>query len=628
MPHLIYWFDSSASDSNDCILLESIDFVCYEVGERAALDQIPKHIQEKLILGRERPEEDQRVMNYLGMLRTVLQSDSKSPFTVVPDYELLSVTFNTSNTTPLVPITENERAGIDTISSITVNTTCAMKEQKAADALLAMSTASNAAAHPPTAMPIVGDRISIWWANMKQFFDGCVIRIRRGFYLVHYDDSDEEWLPLDEVVFHIIPPTVDSASSPNSRQAAEDDEWIPSGTMKALHKKACTAITTMRQPYKKLKNEFNQVSEGNKSKTKKPLLKFHQQVGDTNMSKAKKSKLKCRKQQTLHSQGGSPIKKLSTSLASRSTSDGSIRPNLQPARDKKGLYTRPCGRHPEGYSWNGRKCVWVPSHFKVCKNKRKQTQSNDTRPTNKPAKPSHSSDSSARQNNCEDNDDESFLFAQSTNDENWWEQGEGGINRSSMPAAEQVSSERTQSAAALALQITDPVSEDVAEMDYPANLMTNLDKELQLYTNKTGVEATGRVHGLLQKLNRIDVPYSHINVSLIKPVKKLRKHPSLGNLAKSLIEKYQAAYYAELIGSWQRAVVCGDAVTAAEMLKGFYLNVVSSTNPISEALLEDHNLRSLLVKTSHLFHKSHLFCAELDALHGMIDRDIEMSAEI
>ena len=108
------------------------------------------------------------------------------------------------------------------------------------------------------------------------------------------------------------------------------------------------------------------------------------------------------------------------------------------------------------------------------------------------------------------------------------------------------------------------VSTDESPPVKPQKLMKDLEDCLPFDDSKTE-----RIRGLLEQLDTCDVAYEDVNKNIVVPIRKLKKHPVLGNLAKTLHSKYQRLYCRDLVNSWKNAVDRGDSTTAQEKFEEF-----------------------------------------------------------
>lgn len=226
MPYLLYWFDATTSlDPNDCVTLEPCaEFQTFAEGEALGLDQIPKHIQQTLLSTRgllARSADDQRVLDALGNMQTAVAAGAPLPFVrPLPDHELFTVIIPTTTTTTsdaatATPMTTNERPAV--VAAADTTPPEYQTPNNAVDGSIEMSArAAQSTKNGVVVMPVVGDRVSIYWEGMKQYYDGSVVSIRNvDFYKIHYDDNDEDWLPLREHTFRILPQRPPTATTDN-----------------------------------------------------------------------------------------------------------------------------------------------------------------------------------------------------------------------------------------------------------------------------------------------------------------------------------------------------------------------------------------------------------------------------
>ena len=145
--------------------------------------------------------------------------------------------------------------------------------------------------------------------------------------------------------------------------------------------------------------------------------------------------------------------------------------------------------------------------------------------------------------------------------------------------------------------------------------------------------AVEEVHTVLLTLNRAkaSVPRD-ITQSLYKPVRKLRKHPHLGELACSLIKKYRDAALGEMINDWSHAVAEKDTEGTKQKIQDLYASLTVGKKPLDldPALVERHNLRDLVLVTSIFFADEGVSLTELSTLEGLLGESdqLEDTAEV
>ena len=214
---------------------------------------------------------------------------------------------------------------------------------------------------------------------------------------------------------------------------------------------------------------------------------------------------------------------------SRVTEEGFIQPAVEIRRDKHGFWQRPRGREPKNYLWNRRKGVWVQMALELAPKR--------TSPYAVQAPPQKRAKEVT--NNNEDDGRNASPVTKFT------ETGQASAEaRSLLPPA--VSTDESSS----------PVK--------PQKLMKDLEDCLPFDDSKTE-----RIRGLLEQLDTCDVAFEDVNRNIVMPIRKLKKHPVLGNLAKTLHSKYQRLYCRDLVNSWKNAVDRGDSTTAQEKFEEF-----------------------------------------------------------
>ena len=202
MPYLLYWFDASLSENKPHITLEPRDnFVSYEDGQAAGYGDIPRHIQTKLLWNEERTKEEQIVLDSLRFMDRAKKSGAPA-FDTVPDHELFDV----------VPSEVSQKQNQN---SLMLGLNPRKKKH---------STDANFGGDGRREMPKQGDRIAVWWDGDGKYFAGTVAKVRQEFFLIHYDDSDTEWLPLADCDFKILPKDTEKSgwlqASPAKRHKA------------------------------------------------------------------------------------------------------------------------------------------------------------------------------------------------------------------------------------------------------------------------------------------------------------------------------------------------------------------------------------------------------------------------
>jgi len=184
--------DTSSDNTYSCITLETFGkFVSYEEGRARGYDQIPKHIQQKLIHEEALTDADQR---QLQALRTMVQAHDdadqggrKLPFGRPPPddelFTLVPVSALQQRPPPIVPTGNNNLNGTTTT--------------------IATATANDHGQHPqppPDGVPTIGTRVSVGYRHRHgatQRREGTVREHRGDFARIAFVDDDyDEWIPL------------------------------------------------------------------------------------------------------------------------------------------------------------------------------------------------------------------------------------------------------------------------------------------------------------------------------------------------------------------------------------------------------------------------------------------------
>ena len=569
LPYLVYWFDSPDKHIAECFSLErNSDFV--EKGDDDI--EIPKHIQNKLMDGEKLSDEDQRLMNGLRSMKKA--KEGEVPFLVPQDHELFKLVPTTSASPLYFPMPKQEETAV-------------------ANPKIEHAAATNTTSNGDRTVLSMGTRVSVFWEMDKEWYKGYIGNVRNEFYLICYDDDETEWLPLAEHKFKIL----DNGGIQG--EAEEDSCNAAAGTG--------TPFSTPNKKKKIRDEEMDWLPE--------------EEEGTTKLSK----KTAARK---------SPVKPSPQSLprqlknaAHRFTEDGFIKPVKTPRRNPKGFYDRPIGRAPSGFDWNRRKGLWAPI---LSSPKRKGSADFDQ--TIKPAKLSKSAvadDQSS--NNCgtrETDDESSFETLPKKAARSSSETLSGDMPLPTVAVNDESQASRIVSF--LSKDTADPQAATVKasnmNLNIAARLMDDLAKELVVAGLDTA--ATERCRKNLESLNKLDVPWSRVKTGLSKSIRKVRKHPILGGLAKALIKKWQKAYFVELVSQWKDAVDAGDVPAAIEKVKALYSHVEAQKNPLelTEDFIAEHDLRDRVRETWRLFDDKNVVCEELDALDDMIDLEVSPGA--
>jgi len=217
--------------------------------------------------------------------------------------------------------------------------------------------------------------------------------------------------------------------------------------------------------------------------------------------------------------------------------------------------------------------------------------------------------------------------------------------KSPPPEAGQTSAEKGSTDAAVAkpkLEVADDVKSETSNQENDISSNNNpeaaerdakkLQKLLPL-SKDADAEEVEQVRAVLLALNRAkaSVPRD-ISQSLYKPVRKLRKHPQLGELACSLIKKYRDAALGETINDWSQAISEKDTEGAQQKIKELYASLTGGKKPLDldQALVEQHSLRDLVLVTSMFFADEGVSLTELTTLEGLLGESdtLEDTAEV
>jgi len=255
----------------------------------------------------------------------------------------------------------------------------------------------------------------------------------------------------------------------------------------------------------------------------------------------------------------------------------------------------------------------------------------------------------------DDDDDDSWLgeTALATTKGNGCKEEEGAKKQpfkiprrmSPPPEAGQTSAEKGPTDAAVAkpnLEVAEGVKSETSNQENDSSSNNNPEaaerdaKKLQNLlplSKDADAEEVEQVRAVLLALNRAkaSVPRD-ISQSLYKPVRKLRKHPQLGELACSLIKKYRDAALGETINDWSQAIAEKDTEGAQQKIKELYASLTGGKKPLDldQALVEQHSLRDLVLVTSMFFADEGVSLTELTTLEGLLGESdtLEDTAEV
>ena len=554
-------------------------------------------------------------------------------------------------------------------------------------------------------MASIGSRVSVYWEGDKQYYSGYVSDIRNDFYFISYDDGQNEWLPLAEHQFRIL---------------AEEQSPLD-----ALKNKAVQKPTTPSTASRYLTDAARFGNDGCRQPRKAP-----QRLSNGLFQRPKGRAPTGYSWDTRRGVWQPPPP--SQTMASMSMVHTTpIKARKAPQRLSNGLFQRPKGRAPTGYSWDTRRGVWQPPppsqtmasmsmvHTTPMKGKRKDGGDDDSfEETKRPkgAKSNHMefADNGEDSDSSDDGDNEDSSYSSGSENPNWWEKKVNKPRpkaarlkfgrRSSKPGqatepkvsletvavhtahsdgkrkgdndfSEQskrtkvaqsnhwdfsgdeggsVSSFSSSSAKKLPPDATPakigqrtrtlekittlnmPVESVAVASEMPADhekvrdmqtsigqkVMDNLSTMLALESLDT--DATERCRKSLESLNTFDITLSCVKKELVESLRNLQKHPTLGDLSKTLIEKWQKSCIAELVGQWKESVAICDVETAIEiikMVKKLYCRIEKEKNTVdlSKDFIAKQELRDRVQETLHLFNDKNVSCEELDFLEALVD---------
>lgn len=152
---MVYWLADGADEPiEESVTIEVTGDVLRCDG---GIFPIPSDIRKKIILEATLSEEDRRVMTSVKMAQQIEDTPGTLLFDAPPDYELYG----------LVP------------------------QENAATT---------------KRLPQVNEKISIFWKRDNTYYPGFVSKRRGDFFMIRYNDGDEEWLPLTDHRFQLFDP--------------------------------------------------------------------------------------------------------------------------------------------------------------------------------------------------------------------------------------------------------------------------------------------------------------------------------------------------------------------------------------------------------------------------------------
>ena len=326
MPYLVYWFDASLAADTPKITLEPRDSILsYEQGEAQGYDTLPKPITKKMAKKETLTKEEQLLCDALGAMEIANDSGAAAVAVPPPDHVLYKVVL-CEPSQPQPPEFPTPRS-------------MEKKKQTAANALLEMGAAQHDEA--AEGLPQLGDRVRVFWEGENEWYYGTVEQIRQSFYFIHYDDDEDQWLPLAEHVFAVVPPGENGEATPETKSGDASWSSSPRRTPRSVPARKCkteSAKTNKKKQRSKRAADDGETEWNDTELTEKPKKKKKQQQASKSPAKKKKKKEAAPK--------SSPTKTGSTVFR-----DGFLYPIKAPNQDDKGFFKRPAGRDPSGFTW-------------------------------------------------------------------------------------------------------------------------------------------------------------------------------------------------------------------------------------------------------------------------------------
>jgi len=325
MPYLVYWFDASLAADTPKITLEPRDSILsYEQGEIQGYDTLPKHITKKMAKKETLTKEEQLLCDALGAMEIANDSGAAAVAVPPPDHVLYKVVCTSEPQPP--PKFPTPRS-------------MEKKKQTAANALLEMNRAHD---EEEKGLPQLGDRVRVFWEGENEWYYGTIDQVRQSFYFIHYDDEEEQWLPLAEHVFAVVPPGENGDATPETE--SKDSNWSP------------PRRTPRCVPARKCKTESAKENKQKQQRSKRAADDGETEWNDTELTEKPKKKKK-QQQQAFKSPAKQKKNKKEAAPKSSPTGskqvfrDGFFYPIKTPKQDDKGFFKRPTGRGPSGFTW-------------------------------------------------------------------------------------------------------------------------------------------------------------------------------------------------------------------------------------------------------------------------------------
>ena len=320
MPFLAYQYGllSTVHSVEDAYLFvdPSQELVSYEDGVQHGFEQIPRAIQKKIIL--QLPLDDDEKLALAA--RKEMEQDASS---------------NAGERRAGYPKFEE---GYDLIYCKTTDEITCLPASSMEPFAPAITTSLDALASPMLdnmAKIKVGSRIEVYWPEDEEYYAAKVTEIREPFYHIHYDDGEEEWLPLAEHDFLLHEDGRES--NVKSQSAKPKGKW-------SLHDDNDT-----REDMRFLDDDMSEEEDDTDEDTSP---KKGTKQGSYGIPKRVKH------QMSSGSTDDGPSKYIKT-CGRRLTDDGCIIPKQPLRKLVDGTYAAPPGRHPLGTYFDCRRGLFV-----------------------------------------------------------------------------------------------------------------------------------------------------------------------------------------------------------------------------------------------------------------------------
>jgi hypothetical protein len=160
-------------------------------------------------------------------------------------------------------------------------------------------------------------------------------------------------------------------------------------------------------------------------------------------------------------------------------------------------------------------------------------------------------------------------------------------------------------------------------------LMDSLESLLPI-SSQSSSDHVEKCRRLLENLCQLDLPYSSLKLDLVKPIRQLGQHSVLGDISKSLIDKWQYFYIRDdLMGDWKRALQQGNSKRAmgkAGLLRSYLDNSKNRSHPQEslqqmQVLMVKQGVRQVIDNTWELLESESKTCDALESLEILLNGD-------